>query len=238
MSSSRHRSSSFAASSRCVYPARSRIFCSSLNDGGQVILGPTEDYMPREEVLRKVTDVDAIICHGKDKADAEVPGVALFLLFIVIYCLCCGGPACGKGQQAEGHQQLRRWVRHRGRQGGHGGTPPSCPHAADRVLADVIGPGADTICSGTFGCATLRARSPTQRPTSPSTSSWRPVEGGATPSLLGPGALSHSPLTLPCDTCACVCGGRLWVSQGDRGGAILARRQLGEAGLGHFGLLG
>ena len=73
MSSSLHRSSSFAASLRCVDPARSRIFCSSLNDGRQVILGPTEDYMPREEVLRKVTDVDAIICHGKDKADAEVP---------------------------------------------------------------------------------------------------------------------------------------------------------------------
>ncbi|ELR13344.1 erythronate4-phosphate dehydrogenase domain containing protein [Acanthamoeba castellanii str. Neff] len=28
--------------------------------------------MPREEVLHKVTDVDAIICHGKDKADAEL----------------------------------------------------------------------------------------------------------------------------------------------------------------------
>lgn len=38
----------------------------------EVILGPTEDYMPREEVLHKVTDVDAIICHGKDKADAEL----------------------------------------------------------------------------------------------------------------------------------------------------------------------
>jgi hypothetical protein len=60
-----------------------------LNDYRQVILGPTEDYMPREEVLHKVTDVDAIICHGKDKADAEVPhGMPYFFLFFFIYLLC------------------------------------------------------------------------------------------------------------------------------------------------------
>jgi hypothetical protein len=38
----------------------------------QVVLGPTQEYMGRDEVLRSVSDVDAIICHGKDRADAEV----------------------------------------------------------------------------------------------------------------------------------------------------------------------
>jgi len=57
-------------------------------------LGPTEDYMPREEVLRKVTDVDAIICHGKDKADAEVPpDVPYFYLFLFIYCFMLWWPS-------------------------------------------------------------------------------------------------------------------------------------------------
>jgi hypothetical protein len=68
------------------------------------------------------------------------------------------------------------------------------------LLTSLVG-GAGTICSGTFGCATLRERSPTQRPTSPSTSSWRPVEGDATPSFLQ----VHITLTLCGDACACAC---------------------------------
>jgi hypothetical protein len=76
--------SSSAASSRSLPPPPKLILAVPTQDlvrladfnlcfrNVQVVLGPTQEYMGRDEVLRLVTDVDAIICQGKDRADAEV----------------------------------------------------------------------------------------------------------------------------------------------------------------------